>query len=431
MNTTTRETPLATTAAAREAKVQEANQRAVDVIVSGEPVLVDVRPAIEAISDLEANTILTSGAILPWEEYTGGQRAAIIGGALYEGLASDAMHADTLLRAGEITVAGCQDVACIGSLAGVTTPSMPVLVVEDASDGNRAYCTLFEGASPARLNYGVYNEEVRATLLHLQDVIAPVLREAVLRTNGIALRPLIRRALHMGDELHSRNTAATLLFARELMPHIVALAADGRRHIDDLVSYLYDDYFFLRASMAGAKTTLDRILEIEGSTVVAAMTFSCKEFAIRVAGLGREWFRGPLPRMESGSLFAGHTAAEIEFMGGESPITEASGLGAFAQAAAFPLQGYQGGFPERMIATNLDMYEIALAEHPEYRIPYFRYRGVPVGIDIRRVVESGITPAMDIGIAGRGGGQIGAGCFRAPLECFTSALAAFESRTGA
>jgi hypothetical protein len=81
-----------------------------------------------------------------------------------------------------------------------------------------------------------------------------------------------------------------------------------------------------------------------------------------------------------------------------------------------------------MIATNLDMYAITLAEHPEYRIPYLRYRGVPVAIDIRRVVETGITPAMDIGIAGRGGGQIGAGCFRAPLACFESALTAFEER---
>jgi hypothetical protein len=147
-----------------------------------------------------------------------------------------------------------------------------------------------------------------------------------------------------------------------------------------------------------------------------------------VAGLGLEWFRGPLPRLETGSLFAGHTTDEIEFMGGESPITEVSGLGAFVQAAAFPLQTYQGGSPERMIATNLEMYEIALAEHPDYRIPYFSYRGAPVGIDIRRVVKTGITPAMDIGIAGRGGGQIGAGCFRAPLECFESALAAFENR---
>ena len=415
--------------AALSSDVEEANRRAADLICSGDPVLVDVRPAVEVIPGLDARTILTSGATLPWDAYTGGQRAAIIGGALFEGMARDEEDADALLEAGVIKVAGCQDFGCIGSLAGVTTASMPVLVVEDAATRNRAYCTLFEGSSPARLNYGVYNDEVRRTLQFLERVIGPVLGEAVRRAGGIRLSTIIRRALHMGDELHSRNTAGSLLFLREIVPQLTAMAADGRRGVDELVAYLTDgDYFFLRASMAAAKTTVDRILDLEHSTVVAAMTFSCQEFAIRVAGLGREWFRGPLPEMETGTLFAGHAADEIEFMGGESPITETAGLGAFAQAAAFPLQGYQGGTPERMIATNLEMYEITVGEHSDYRIPYLHYRGVPVGIDVRRVVSTRITPAMDIGIAGRGGGQIGAGCFRAPIQCFEAALAAFHDR---
>ena len=173
---------------------------------------------------------------------------------------------------------------------------------------------------------------------------------------------------------------------------------------------------------------MDRIAGSAGASIVTAMALSCREFAIRVAGLGDEWFRGPLPEMESGALFDGHTTADIEFMGGESPITESAGLGGFAQACAFPLQAYQGGTPERMVDVNLDMYEITVAEHPQFRIPFLRYRGVPLGIDVRRVVETGITPVMDIGIAGRGGGQIGAGAFRAPLQCFTAALAAFEER---
>jgi hypothetical protein len=412
--------------------VDRANADAVARINSGDPVLIDVRPAREVVPGLTANTVMTSGALLPWAEYTGGQRDAVIGGALFEGMARDAEHADALLRSGEIVLAGCQDHDTIGSLAGVTTSSMPVLVVEDATDGNRAYCTLFEGAAPARLNYGVYNEAVRESLQFLERVIAPVLGEAVRRTGGIHLNPIIRRALHMGDELHSRNAAGTLLFTRDLLPHLVALSAEHHPGVEDLAAYLGDgDYFFLRASMAASKATLDRLTSVEGSTVVRAMAFSCKEFAIRVAGMGDEWFRGPLPTMEAGGFFDGYSVADIELMGGESPITESMGLGGFAQAAAFPLQSYQGGTSERMVQTNLEMYEIALAESPNFRIPYFAYRGVPTGIDIRRVVETGITPAMDIGIAGRGGGQIGAGSFRAPLGCFESALAEHERRYGA
>ena len=409
-------------------KIDLANDRALELLCSADPVLIDVGPAIDVVEGMTQNTILTSGAPMPWDGYSGGQRDAIIGGVMFEGLADSPEAADAAIRSGDVRVLPCQDFGCIGSLAGIHTASMPVLVVEDRSGGNRAYCTLFEGANTARLNYGVYNAQVRDNLRYLERVIGPLLGQAIRRSGGVALRPIIQRALHMGDELHSRNTAATALFTRHLFPQLLALERSGAEGIDDLLRYLLSgDYFFLRASMSAAKVTVDRIRGIPGSTIVSAMAFSCREFAIRVAGLGDEWFRGPLPRMESAHLFEVHTEEEIEFMGGESIVTETSGLGGFAQAAAFPLQTYQGK-PERMVETNLRMYDITLGEHTHYRIPYLEYRGTPVGIDIRKVVLSGTTPAMDIGIAGRGGGQIGAGSFTAPIEPFQKALAAFRSR---
>ncbi len=410
-------------------KVDSANKYALELLCSADPVLIDVRPAIEVVGGMTQHTILTSGPPMPWEGYSGGQRDAIIGGVMFEGLADSPEAADFSIRSGDVQVLPCQDFGCIGSLAGIHTASMPVLVIEDKASGKQAYCTLFEGEAPARLNYGVYNAQVRDNLKFLEQVIGPLLGQMIRRSGGIALRPIIRRALHMGDELHSRNTAATLLFTRHLFPQLLALERDGVDGVDDLLQYLLSgDYFFLRASMAAAKVTTDRIHNIPGSTVVSAMTFSCQEFAIRVAGLGGEWFRGPLPHMESSHLFEGHTEEEIEYMGGESVITETSGLGGFAQAAAFPLQAYQGGTPRRMIETNLRMYEISAGEHTDYKIPYLEYRGTPVGIDVRKVAQSGITPAMDIGIAGRGGGQIGAGSFTAPIEPFQKALAAFGSQ---
>ena len=157
------------------------------------------------------------------------------------------------------------------------------------------------------------------------------------------------------------------------------------------------------------------------------MTFSCRDFAVRVSGRGDTWFTAPLEPVEA-KLFDGFTEADIEFMGGESVINETVGLGGFAQAAAFPLQAYQGGSAERMVAANLEMYGITLGEHPEFKIPYLGFRGVPTGIDIHRVVETGIRPAMNIGVAGRGGGQIGAGVLRAPLACFEAAVEAYGRR---
>jgi hypothetical protein len=404
---------------------ERANAEALERLWAAEPVLVDVRPAGEVVPGMTEDTVLTSGAPLAWDDYFGGQRSGIIGGALYEGLAADAEEAEAKIRGGEIRLATCHEHGCVGSLAGIYTASMPVFVVENRAGGNRAFCNLFEGPSPARLNYGVYNETVRESLRFIGDVVGPVLGEAVRAAGGIELRPIVRRALHMGDELHSRNTAATLLFTRELFPALLDLAGARPDEVRRTLEYLgSSDYFFLRLSMASAKVTADAAHGVEGSSVVSAMTFSCRDFAVRVSGLGDSWFTAPLEPVEA-KLFDGFTEEDIEFMGGESVINETVGLGGFAQAAAFPLQAYQGGSAERMVAANLEMYGITLGEHPEFKIPYLGFRGVPTGIDIHRVVETGIRPAMNIGVAGRGGGQIGAGVLRAPLACFEAAVEAY------
>lgn len=406
--------------------IDRANQEAFRRLCAAEPILVDVLPAREAVPGLKPTSILTSGPALAWDDYEGGQRAAIVGGALFEGLAKDEDEADALIRTGTIEVAPCQRYRCIGSLAGIYTASMPVLVVTNADGTSACYCNLYEGTNPRRLNYGVYDEGVKQRLLHVRDAVAPVIGDAVRATGGVALKPIMRRALHMGDELHSRNTAASLLFARELFPFLLKVAEHNRPGVLTAVEALTaDHYFFLRLSMAAAKITADAAHGVPGSSIVTGMSFNCREFGIRVSGLHDTWFTGPLPLVQA-KLFEGHTPDEITWMGGESTMIETIGLGAFAQAAAFPLQAYQGGSPDVMIANNLQMYDIVVGEHPTFRIPYFGYRGTPTGIDLRKVLSHNITPRMNIGIAGRNGGQIGAGLVRAHIGCFETAFAALE-----
>ncbi len=414
-----------------ELLAKQGNDEAFERLVSSDPVLVDVRPAIDVVPGMTATTILTSGAPLPWERYHNGQRTAVIGGALFEGLAQTPEEADEKIQAGAITVGACHDYGCIGSLAGIYTASMPVFVVENRPRGNRAFCNFYEGESRKRLNYGVYDDDVRRGLMFIQEVIAPVIAEAVRRAeDGVPLRPLMRRAIHQGDELHSRNTAATLLFTRELFPHLLDVAEDMPTEVSRTLAFLKEsDYFFLRLSMAAGKATADAAHGIEGSSIVTAMSFSCRELSIRVSGLGDEWLRGPLPDVEA-KLFEGFTKDDVVWMGGESSINETVGLGGFVQAAAFPLQAYQGGSAEEMIRMNLEMYEITVGEHPEFRIPYFSYRGAPTGIDIFKVVEKGITPVIDAGVAGKDGGQIGAGVVRPPMGCFHAAADAYRRRYG-
>ncbi len=409
--------------------VDAANAESFARLDAADPWVIDVRPAREVLPGYHGNLVLTSGAPMAWENYTGGQREALIGGALFEGLAGSRDEAVARFGAGEIEVGGCQDYGAVGSLAGIYTASMPVFVVENRTHGNRGFCNFYEGKEPRRLNYGCYDEGVHERLLHVNAVLAPVVGEAIRRRGGIPLKPLIARALRMGDEVHSRNAAASILFNREILPAILDMVDDHVPGVRETMLHLAEnDYFFLRLSMAAAKASADAMV-VPGSTLVSAMAFSCRGFAIKLAGLGDAWFEGP-PPIHEGKLFAGHTEDEITWMGGESPITETVGLGGFAQACALPLQEYQGGTPEVMIERNREMYAITHGENGTYRIPLFGFRGTPTGIDARKVLDTGVLPVMDVGLAGRDGGQIGAGVIRAPRECFADALAAHAAEFG-
>lgn len=409
---------------------RRANQTAFDRLTGASPVLVDVRPAGEVVPGMTPTTILTSGPPHTWPEYTGPQRNALIYGAMYEGLAADEQEAEAKLASGEIQIEPCHHHGCVGSVAGIYTASMPVFVVENTDRGNLGFCNFYEGESSRRLNYGTYGDDVRERLDFVNGVVAGVIGDAVRASGGIELKPMMSRALRLGDELHSRNTAGTLLFTRALFPHL-ALADQGQAdRVRQTLRFLEEsDYFFLRLSMAASKVAVDASRGVEGSSLVSTMSLSCNGYGIRVSGLGDEWFVGPDPVVQ-GHFFDGFTEDDLVWMGGESQVTETAGLGGFAQACAFPLQKYQGGTPEAMIEANLSMYEITVGEHPDYFIPFFRFRGTPTGIDIFKVVETGITPVIDGGLGGRDGGQIGAGILRAPIECFEMAVGAYEARYG-
>ncbi len=403
---------------------QEANQVAFDRLAKAEPVLVDVAPALSVVPSMDETTILTSGAPLPWERYTGGQRRAILYAAVYEGLAADAEAAEQAIDAGRIRVQSTQEHDCIGSVAGIYTASMPVLVVRNETAGNVAFCNLYEGESRRRLNYGSYGEDVRRELQWLENTMGPLLAEALRRHGPLPLKPIMARALRLGDELHSRNTAATMLLARELSTTFMDLdkgpfAAATR----EVVAFLArNEYAFLRLSMAAAKATADAAHGVEHSSLLTGMAINCQDFAVRVSGLGNEWFRGQHPELE-GQLFDGFAKDDVEWIGGESCVTETVGLGGFAQACAPTLQLYQGGSAEAMRRNNEAMFDITFGEHPDFRLPPLDFRGAPLGIDVFAVLDKGIVPVIDGGLAGKDGGQIGAGVLRPSFDCFESGSA--------
>ncbi|MGE2842205.1 DUF1116 domain-containing protein [Rhodococcus sp. 2.95] len=293
-------------------------------MLQADPVLIDVTPALDALPGMTRHTILTSGAPLPWPAYEGGQRRAILGAALFEGLANSVEEADALLHAGDILVRPCHDYGCVGSLTGVTTASMPVLVVEDSMSGSRGHCVLYEGSARERLTYGVWNEAVHQQLTWIKDVLGPALSAALRHNGGLHTSPIIRRALGMGDDLHSRNTAATAVFFEQICESV--LEANGfTAATRDVLNFLSrNDLFFLHVAMATGKSVATTASDTPHSSIVTAMALSGKEFAIRTAGTGQRWFRAPIPTLQA-KYFDGITAEDTAYMGGESLITETVG----------------------------------------------------------------------------------------------------------
>jgi len=407
-----------------------ANDIAIANIETSNPVLIGVKAAGEVIPNFTKNTILTSGAIQNWSEYYGGQKKAIIGAALFEGLGTNEEDVEHKIKQGEIIVGNCHDYNCVGSLAGVYSASMPVFIVHDKTHNHTTFCNIYEGSNPRRLNYGIYDEGVHSRLLHIQNDIAPMLHLAITTAGEIELKPLMAKGLRMGDELHSRSAATTLSFAFLLISKLLKsnLTLEQVAKVQEVIGE--DQYFFLRIGMAASKAIADSIKGIEYSSIVSAMCFDCQNFNIRVSALGNQWFKANIGNnLDKFYKYSGKIDPEqITVMGGESIINETIGLGGLAQAAAPALQDHQGGTFEILVQNNQAMYNIVHTTSKEFLIPTLNFKGCPTGIDIFKVVETGISPILDIGIPGKHGGQLGAGTAQGPLQVFQDAVDAYLAK---
>jgi len=402
-------------------KVEQANAEALRRILAADPVLADVRRAGELIPALDAKRLLLhAGPPIDWAHMCGPLRGAVCGAIVFEGWAADLAAAEALAAGGEIEFAPNHHFGAVGPMTGITTRSMPLMVVENRAFDNHSACAINEGLGKV-MRFGANDAEVLARLAWLRDEFGPLLGEA-LRAAPVPLNPLIARGLTMGDEMHQRNVACTSLLMRTLAPRMA-------RSVKALEFIGGNDQFFLNVAMAMGKSILDPARGIERSTVVTAMARNGTEFGIRVAGRGDEWFTAPV-EMPEGLYFPGFSAADANPDIGDSAILEAVGLGAFSMAAAPAVAGFvgAGGWLESVKMTRA-MGEIALARHPQWTIPALEFAGAPIGIDVRRVVETRIAPAINTGIAHRraGVGQVGAGVARAPLACFEKALRALGS----
>lgn len=424
-------------------KIESANRKVLEIIKSGKPMLLGLDIARNVVPGVHDKMILHAGPPIGWERMCGPMRGAIIGALIYEGYALTAGEAEKLAESGEIEFSPCHEHNAVGPMAGIISPSMPVFIVKNETYGNYAYCTQNEGLGKV-LRYGAYQPEVIERLKWMERVLYPVLDKAIRHLGKIDLVNLIAQALNMGDELHNRNRAGTSLFLRQITPAIIrttekesCLSAGSKKDplhnkrettkwekAAEVIEFINNnDHFFLNLSMPAAKAILDAATDVPFSSIVTVMARNGTDFGVRLSGTRDKWFTSAA-LIPDALFFPGYTKEDANPDIGDSTITETAGLGGFAIAAALAIVQFVGGTAADAKRYTSLMYEITAGESTNFQIPAFDFRGTPLGIDVRRVVEKNITPFIDTGVAHKnaGVGQVGAGVLEAPMEPFVKAI---------
>ncbi len=408
--------------------IDQANQTAVSRMMEARPFLKRIDTAINVIPGMRDNLLLHAGPPISWENASGPLRGAIVGALILEGKATDWGSAVELVTSGQVDLEPCHEHATVGPMAGVTSASMKVYVVENVTHGNVAYSNMNEGYGKV-LRYGAYSEEVLEKLHWLNGSFADIVNQALAEIDGLDIRALLAESLHMGDEGHNRNKAGSIIFATKLAPAIVRTNASDEEKAKAIQFLAENALSVLNPVMAACKAMADAGHGVEGSTIMTVMARNGTELGIRVSGLGDQWFTGPVGQPD-GLYFPGFTADDANGDIGDSTITETAGIGAFAMATAPAIVTFISGTPELALNTTLEMYEITETEHSAFTIPALGFRGTPTGVDIRKVVELGIRPQINTGIAHKdpGIGQVGAGLVLPPTNVFEEALMAYAEK---
>ena len=413
-------------------KINQANDIVIDILQKNDPYWVGVRPAIECVPDMREGLILHSGPEIEWDEMSETQRQGGINGVLFEGYAKTREDAEHLLKTGEITFASGNDYHIVVPGSGIATPSMVMNIVEDRNSGVRGFCAPFEGPNRGGLaGWGVYNEAIDKHLHNMSDVIGPAITRMLEEAGGMALKRIMVRGVEMGDELHSRQDACGLILTNELAKMIFdtkSMNDDEKRQVMDLIFGTVR--FFHPLGMASAMSGLEAARHVPYSTVVTAMEGNGVTYGIKVAGLGNQWFTAPAPRLEGEYVAADIKVEDVLPWIGDSCMLEACGLGGSAAAAAPAGMRSQGLSWMDGIERSRLTEEITLARHESYLVPALDYQGTPLGIDIRKVLRTGIEPVIHGGIISKSGKRLGAGVAHVPMKCFEGAIEGYAERYG-
>ncbi len=421
-------------------RIAAANAEATRRIIAARPMWEDIALRADGVwpQMKGSRLLLHAGPPVAWPDMCGPMQGAMIGAVLYEGWADTPEKAQRLLQAGKIEFAQCHDFKAVGPMTGIISASMPLIQVRDATHGNLAYTNLNEGIGRC-LRFGANGPDVLKKLKWFEAVLAPVLKAGVRHSfdqgGGIDLKAIQSQALLMGDEVHSRNAASTSLFFMTLAvalaaPNNAAARALPQDHVHQTLDFVAKaSQFFLNYSMVSCKAIMDAAHGIPFSSVVTATARNGTQTGLRISGLGQQWFNATSD-LPQGLFFPGFKQEDACPDIGDSAITETAGFGGCSFAASPALTLLAGGSVSDAVRYSKEMYEITVTRNPGLSLPALDFAGAPCGIDVRKVLDTGIRPVVTTGIAHKeaGIGQIGAGIVRVPMACYVAAFKAMAQQ---
>lgn len=412
----------ALTRLAADPRVDEANAEVLRRLDTAVPFLVTVAPAADVVPGMADRTLLHCGPALAWEQVCDPLRRSMRAAVVAEGWADDVAAADELLAAGDVRLEPANHHDTVVPMASAIGPGAPVLVVETSTDDGdvRSYAPINQGPGEVPW-FGRDTDAAIARLRLLRDVAGPAIAAILERTGPLDVLALATQGIAMGDDLHMRTQAATNLLARTWLPHVAALPDALRVPFAEFLGG--NHLFLLTPAMAAAKALTLWAGRVEGSTIVTSMARNGTTFGIRVAGSDR-WYVTDAPPVGEALYYSGYGPDDAAPDIGDSAVLELVGLGGPAAANSPAVAAFLGGSMADAARATDGFRRICAGASSRFTLPAAGFSGTPVGVDLRAVVETGLTPKVTTGIlaAHSGVGQIGAGVATAPLACFTEAL---------
>ena len=290
-------------------------------------------------------------------------------------------------------------------------------------------CLPFEGRSGLGV-WGVYNDDVEATLQVIEKQFAPAVNQVLTEQGGIPVKGIIARSLQMNDDIHTRQTAAGLILLSEIAPKLMHSDLDREAITMCIEMFSSSERWFHPLGMASAMSTIRGLKGTEYSTVVTAICNGGVNTGLKVAALGEQWFTAPAPMLTGSYLSPQWSEKDASPYCGDSTITEVVGMGAFAGAAAPSVLRLRGGTYQDGINQSMDMRTLTVGLNSNYPIPLLDFTGPGLAIDIRKVINTGTPVVCHGGIISKDGGQIGAGIATFPMEVYVDAMYAFLKKYG-